>query len=153
MSPCPECGEMVDVDAKKCPHCKTLLESDDEEEHKKWKKCPACRKQAARPVLWTIWGSFYFTRLFHQVRCEECGKTYNGKTGGSNLGPAIVCMSVPLMAIAGIGYFIWWIAKDRGHLEYEWVDTVSLILMIAGGVGLLTGIILWLVLRGKSGRR
>jgi hypothetical protein len=154
MTPCPECGEMVDVDAKKCPYCKVALEADDEEEYKKWRKCPRCGKQMARSVLWTIWGSFYMTRLFHHVRCEECGLTYNGTTGKSNRGPAVVCLSTPLLAIAGIGYFVSWIVKDRGHYEYEWLDTVSLIVAIIGAVGLLAGIVLWMVMgQGQRGAR
>jgi hypothetical protein len=152
MTPCPECGEMVDVDAKKCPHCKVALEADDEEEYRKWRRCPRCGKQAAKHVLWTIWGSFYFTRLFHQVRCEECGQAYNGKTGKSNLGPAVVCLSVPLLAMCGIGYFVAWIVEDRGYAAREWITITSLILGIAGGVGLLAGIVLWLVI-GNKGRR
>jgi hypothetical protein len=154
-APCPECGEMVDVDAKKCPYCKVALETDEEEEYRKWRKCPRCGKQAGRGVLWTIWGSFYFTRLFHEVRCDECGKSYNGLTGRSNVGPAVVCLSVPLMAIAGIGYFVSWILKERGRESgFEWLDTLSLIILIVGGLGLLTGIVLWLVLgQGQNGSR
>ena len=65
---------MVDNDATKCPHCKTPLETDEEEEYQKWKKCPRCRQQRAKRVLWTFWGSFYFTALFKHVKCQECGK-------------------------------------------------------------------------------
>jgi uncharacterized protein YbaR (Trm112 family) len=115
MSPCPECGEMVDNAATKCPHCKTPLEVDDEAEYEKWKKCPACGQRKAKRVLWTLWGSFYFTALFKHVRCADCGKTYNGKTGKSNAVVAAVCVTVPLLAIAGIGIGIWFYYKSLGY--------------------------------------
>ena len=116
MTPCPECGEMVDDAAVKCPHCKAVLEADEEEEYKRWKKCPHCRKQMGRRVLWTFWGSFYFTALFKHVRCDECGTAYNGKTGRSNIVPALMCVFVALLLIGGIVGFIIWMLKDRGQL-------------------------------------
>jgi DNA-directed RNA polymerase subunit RPC12/RpoP len=115
MAPCPECGEPVDVAATKCPHCKTPLEADEEEEYRKWKKCPTCGKQAAKRVLWTFWGSFYFTALFKHVRCEECGTKYNGKTGKSNLVPALMCVSIALLLILGLAVLILWILSTRGY--------------------------------------
>jgi hypothetical protein len=115
MAPCPECGEPVDVAATKCPHCKTLLEADEEEEYRKWKKCPTCGKQAAKRVLWTFWGSFYFTALFKHVRCEECGTKYNGKTGRSNMTPAVMCVSIALVLILGLALLILWILSTRGY--------------------------------------
>ena len=145
MSPCPECGEMVDNDARKCPHCRTPLEVDDEEEYQKWKRCPDCGQQKARRVLWTFWGSFYFTAIFRHVRCEECGATYNGRTGKSNIGPAVICVSVPLAAIAAIGHVIMWIFRDRGSEPPDWLRYLAFGVDGIAGLGILAGIILWLV--------
>ncbi len=150
MSPCPECGEMVDNDARKCPHCRTPLEVDDEEEYKKWKKCPECGQKRARRVLWTFWGSFYFTAIFKHVRCEECGTTYNGKTGKSNLGPAVICVSVPLLAIAAIGHVILWIIRDRGADPAEWLTYLVWGMDGVAGLGVLAGVILWLVKKQRK---
>ncbi len=153
MSPCPECGEMVDLAATKCPHCKTPLEPDDEDEYKKWKKCPSCRQQKAKQVYWTFWGSFYFTRMFHHVKCEECGAGYNGKTAASNLGPAFVCVSIPFLAMIGLGYFVMWLYQDRGHAVPDWIPIAIWSLGGVGAVGLLAGIVLWLVTGRGTSRR
>jgi hypothetical protein len=115
MSPCPECGEMVDIAATKCPHCKTPLEADDEEEYKRWKKCPNCGKQMAKRVLWTFWGSFYFTAIFKHVRCEDCGTKYNGKTGKSNMVPAVLCVSIAAVLILALAVLILWLLSLRGY--------------------------------------
>ena len=116
LTPCPECGEMVDNEATKCPHCKTLLEVDDEEEYLQWKKCPSCGAQRAKRVLWTFWGSFYFTAIFKHVKCQECGTAYNGRTGKSNLVPALLCVGITLLMIGGIVGAVLWMLHDRGRL-------------------------------------
>jgi hypothetical protein len=36
------------------------------------------------------------------VRCPECRCTYNGRSGGSNLIPAILFVAVPLILMAAI---------------------------------------------------
>jgi hypothetical protein len=67
-----------------------------------YKPCPKCGAEGAEKVLWTFWGSFYGPALFTHVRCPECDYAYNGKTGRSNLIPAIIFFSLPLLAICGI---------------------------------------------------
>jgi ribosomal protein S27E len=64
--------------------------------------CPKCAGRRAERVLFTFWGSFYMPALLTHVRCPDCGATYNGKTGGSNLGWAIGCFTVPLIIILAI---------------------------------------------------
>jgi predicted RNA-binding Zn-ribbon protein involved in translation (DUF1610 family) len=64
--------------------------------------CPKCEAEGAERVTWTPWGSFYGPALFNHVRCPECGYAYNGKTGGSNLIPAIIFVTIPLLLILGI---------------------------------------------------
>jgi len=56
----------------------------------------------AERVTWTPWGSFYGPALFTHVRCRECGYGYNGRTGRSNLVPAIFMVAIPLVLIIAI---------------------------------------------------
>jgi hypothetical protein len=53
-------------------------------------------------VLFTPWGSFYGPALFNHVRCPECRYAYNGRSGGSNLIPAILFVVAPLVLMAAI---------------------------------------------------
>ena len=118
---CPECGKQVAAEARKCRWCKTWLEDkaeppdeagpeqddeerDDEDDRRRprWKPCPECGASGARRVKKTIWGSVYGPALFSHVRCPECGYAYNGKTGRSNLVPAVVCLSLAVLLIVGL---------------------------------------------------
>ena len=74
-----------------------------------FKPCPRCGAEGARRVLWTPWGSFYGPALFSHVRCPECRCGYNGRTGGSNLIPAIVFVTIPSLMIAGLLAFMAWV--------------------------------------------
>jgi hypothetical protein len=65
----------------------------------KWVPCPKCGTPDPKRVKFTFWGSFYGPKLFNHVRCQQCQATYNGRTGGSNILPAIGCVMVPLMGI------------------------------------------------------
>jgi predicted Zn finger-like uncharacterized protein len=128
--PCPECGERIPVEARKCRYCKAVVaeeeveeleEEEDAEEdtrarkRSKFKPCPRCGEAGAKRVVWTAWGSFYGPAMFNHVRCPECGYKYNGRTGRSNLIPAIIFVSVPLIFILAIfGVLIWYIH----HLGY-----------------------------------
>jgi predicted Zn finger-like uncharacterized protein len=68
--------------------------------------CPRCGAEDPKKVKWTPWGSFYGPAMFHHVRCRECGYRYNGRSGRSNLIPAIICITIPTVLIAGIVGFI-----------------------------------------------
>jgi hypothetical protein len=117
---CPECGEAITPTASRCRFCKAELEPEEDEaparKRTKYEPCPKCEATGAKRVPFTLWGSFYFTKLFCHVRCPDCGYCYNGHTGGSNLLPAFICVTIPLLCIAGIVGFILWILHDRGHL-------------------------------------
>jgi len=67
-----------------------------------FKPCPRCQASGARRVTWTPWGSFYGPAMFTHVRCQECGCKYNGRTGRSNLIPAIIFVTIPLLLIGAI---------------------------------------------------
>jgi predicted RNA-binding Zn-ribbon protein involved in translation (DUF1610 family) len=111
--PCPECGEPVALTASKCRHCKAPLDDEDDDadvvKRSKYKPCPRCGETDAKRVLWTPWGSFYGPALFSHVRCQECRYAYNGRSGRSNLIPAIIFVTIPLVLILAILGFLGWI--------------------------------------------
>ncbi len=78
--------------------------------------CPKCRCTDVEKVRWTPWGSFFGPALFNHVRCTECGYAYNGKTGGSNLIPAIFFVVIPLILIGLIGWFIFDLLQEKGWI-------------------------------------
>jgi hypothetical protein len=43
--------------------------------------CPQCGSTDVKKVRYTLWGGLLMPLLLHQVKCNACGKTYNGKTG------------------------------------------------------------------------
>jgi hypothetical protein len=78
----------------------------------KWVPCPSCGATGPRRVKYTFWGSYYGPKLFNHVRCQQCGTAYNGKTGGSNLIPAIIFITVPaigiILLLGVIGFILWY---------------------------------------------
>jgi transposase-like protein len=46
--------------------------------------CPICNQSNAKQMTWTWWGGFIGPLLISHVKCQSCGKTYNGKTGKDN---------------------------------------------------------------------
>lgn len=43
--------------------------------------CPFCRAQLASKVRFTPWGGVIGPKLLNLVKCNDCGKQYNGKSG------------------------------------------------------------------------
>jgi hypothetical protein len=103
---CPECGERIPADAGRCRFCKARLDEEEDEEYGRrrlvYKPCPRCGGQDARQVIWTFWGSFYGPAMLTHVRCPDCGYAYNGRTGRSNLVPAVIFVTIPLLLILAI---------------------------------------------------
>jgi hypothetical protein len=62
--------------------------------------CPRCGGNNAAAQKFTWWGGAIGPRILSHVKCQTCGKTYNGKTGGDNT-VGIVIYSV----VAGIFAF------------------------------------------------
>jgi hypothetical protein len=72
--------------------------------------CPSCGSTHATRVMWTLWGSFYGPAMFTHVRCSDCNTSYNGRSGRSNLIPAVIFVMVPLMLLIIIcGALAWWL--------------------------------------------
>ena len=46
-------------------------------------KCPHCGSTESAKVLYTWWGGFPAAKSFAVVKCQDCKKEYNGKTGKS----------------------------------------------------------------------
>jgi hypothetical protein len=67
--------------------------------------CPKCGGTDARKVNYTWWGGALGPSLFKHVKCNQCGTTYNGKTGKSNVA-AIIIYSVVIFVICLILYAI-----------------------------------------------
>lgn len=122
---CPKCGKPVQVPAEEEELVELVAVDEDEEPEEeeeeerprgkpsKYKSCPQCGAKGARKVKWTWWGSFYGPAMFTHVRCPECGYAYNGRTGGSNLIPAILFVAVPLMGILALIGVIAYIVVTR----------------------------------------
>jgi hypothetical protein len=77
--------------------------------------CPACRGTSAKRLNFTFWGGAIGPRLLTHVRCDQCGTTYNGKTGKSNL-TAIIVYQVVLLAL-GIALIVAVRFIVEGHLS------------------------------------
>jgi hypothetical protein len=91
--------------ARKCRFCRTWLDEDDEDEDRPrsyFVPCPRCGAGSAQRVIFTFWGSFYGPAMFHHVRCPNCGYAYNGRTGRSNLLPAIAFVTIPAVGILAV---------------------------------------------------
>jgi DNA-directed RNA polymerase subunit RPC12/RpoP len=101
---CPECGKPIPIKARKCKHCRAWIETDEEREEidSEYVPCPRCGARGAERVVFTFWGSFYGPALFTHVQCPKCHYKYNGKTGKSNLIPAIIFVLVPLLLILAV---------------------------------------------------
>jgi predicted Zn finger-like uncharacterized protein len=117
---CPACGERNPPQARRCRACKEPLEEEEEEDRPRrreasYKPCPRCGARGASRVTWTFWGSFYGPALFTHVRCPKCGYAYNGRTGRSNLIPAIFFVTIPAILIAVIVVFVVFMVLKAGR--------------------------------------
>jgi uncharacterized protein (DUF983 family) len=46
--------------------------------------CPQCSGTAAEKLKFTWWGGVLGPKLLTHVKCQACGKKYNGKSGKDN---------------------------------------------------------------------
>ncbi|HVS40544.1 MAG TPA: hypothetical protein VMS17_33620 [Gemmataceae bacterium] len=132
---CPRCEHMVAVPgetgpdeithekptarkAVRKPQVEVEVEADEDAPARKsrFEPCPRCGAEDPKRVMYTFWGSFYVPPLVNHVRCRKCKYAYNGRTGGSNLLIAIICVTIPLLLIAGIiGVIVYiWMQRQGG---------------------------------------
>jgi uncharacterized protein (DUF983 family) len=62
--------------------------------------CPNCGAEDPKRVSFTWWGGALGPWMFTHVACQECGTTYNGKTGKSN-NTAIAIYTILGFVLAG----------------------------------------------------
>lgn len=71
--------------------------------HGEWADCPNCGAPGdATRLTYTLWGGFIGPLFICHVRCNQCGTTYNGKSGDSNTTRIIIWLA----ASWGIGLLI-----------------------------------------------
>lgn len=46
--------------------------------------CPQCNAATAQQLKFSWWGGALGPKLLTHVKCQSCGKKYNGKTGRDN---------------------------------------------------------------------
>jgi hypothetical protein len=66
--------------------------------------CFRCGCTYAKKVEFTWWGGLIGPRMFHHVKCLQCGQTFNSRTGRSNV-VAIILYQVVLLIVIAILYF------------------------------------------------
>jgi len=75
--------------------------------------CPQCRNSAAQKLNFTWWGGMLGPKLLTHVKCQACGKKYNGKTGKENttniiiysVVVGVICFAIFFVAVAAMVIF------------------------------------------------
>lgn len=73
--------------------------------------CPRCQMPSPQPVKFTWWGGVLGPKLLSHVKCQQCGMTYNGKSGQSNT-TSIVIYTVVLSVIVFVIFALLAIARS-----------------------------------------
>jgi ribosomal protein S27E len=69
-----------------------------------WVPCPGCEGTDVTMPSFTWWGGAIGQRILSHVKCNDCGQTFNAKSGKSNT-PAIIAYQVVGLLI-GVGIYI-----------------------------------------------
>lgn len=64
--------------------------------------CPKCKSMEVTMPGFTWWGGVIGPKMLNHVKCDKCGHTYNGKTGGSNTGGIVVYSIVVAVILVGV---------------------------------------------------
>jgi uncharacterized protein (DUF983 family) len=64
--------------------------------------CPFCQASDPKPVNFSWWGGILGPKLLSHVRCMQCGKTYNGKSGKSNDTAIAIYLAISLVILVVI---------------------------------------------------
>ena len=63
--------------------------------------CPQCGGTNAEKVRFTWWGGVLGPKILKHVKCTQCGKAYNGKSGKDNTMGIVVYSAVVAVVIFG----------------------------------------------------
>lgn len=78
-----------------------------------WAECPNCGAAGdAKKVKYTWWGGVLAPKMFAIVRCNQCGTSYNGRSGKYCTVGMIIYLSVGILLVAAIfglaaGIYLW----------------------------------------------
>jgi uncharacterized protein (DUF983 family) len=67
--------------------------------------CPKCGSGNCTPITFTWWGGVLGPKLMNHTKCNQCGSTFNRKTGKSN-GTAILIYNLVGLAIGIVAFFV-----------------------------------------------
>ena len=73
-----------------------------------YQKCPRCGSSDIHKVEYSWWGGLIGPALVHQVRCNDCGKAYDGTTGRDFTRKLIIYITIIM-----VFYFILTSGVDR----------------------------------------
>jgi len=63
--------------------------------------CPQCGGTNAEKVRFTWWGGVLGPKVLSHVKCPQCGKTYNGKSGHDNTTGIVIYSAVVAVVVLG----------------------------------------------------
>ena len=77
--------------------------------------CPQCRNSVAEKMKFTWWGGILGPKLLTHVKCQSCGKQYNGKNGKENTINIVIyavivggiCLGLVVVLFAALGVLMY----------------------------------------------
>ena len=63
--------------------------------------CPKCGGRNADKVRFTWWGGVLGPKVLSHVKCPQCGKAYNGKSGRDNTTGIVIYSAVVAVVVLG----------------------------------------------------
>jgi len=71
----------------------------------KYVPCPNCQSTNVQKLSYTWWGGALGPSILTHCKCNDCGTTYNGKTGKSNtIGIVIYFVVVTILVVVILGF-------------------------------------------------
>ena len=86
-------------------------DTDEQKKEESFAACPSCSKSEATRVEFTWWGGLLGPKLYHHVKCGNCGTTYNGVTGKSNVMSIIRYSIIANSILIAIIVALWFLYK------------------------------------------
>lgn len=74
--------------------------------------CPFCGGQDIQKLSYTWWGGMLGPKLCTHVKCRSCKKTYNGKSGRSNLRFILTYQIIAVVVVLGIVLAGWLLTES-----------------------------------------